>query len=158
MKRLIIGAFIVASVGMMLSACAMEETAMPADQSKLQIRTGVYRGECFGYCREEMTVTRSRLVHKKVAYPPDVTQPDIVKEQAIKVAEWNALVKNLDLDAFWRLPRMIGEPDAADQGGEWVEITRGDKTKRVDFEAEARIPEIEMFLERLRKLRRDISQ
>lgn len=130
---------------------------MTVIQPNLHIRTGVYMGECLGYCYQDMTITSNDVVHIKYALPQDPSWPDIVHQVSMGVDEWNKLVQDLDLQAFWALPRTIGEPDAADQGGEWVEISDGQKTKRVDFALDADIDEISPFLETLRELRKQIS-
>ena len=131
---------------------------MPVIQPNLRIRTGVYMGECVGYCYQDMTITSDDVMYIKYALPRDPSWPDIVHQVRMGADEWNKLVQDLDLQAFWALPRTIGEPDAADQGGEWVEITDGDRVKRVDFVLGAEIPEISSFLEKLRKLRTQISE
>jgi len=130
---------------------------MPVIQPNLRIRTGVYRGECIGYCYEDMTITPNDAVHVKYALPRDPSWPDIVHQVRLGVRKWNKLVQSLDLEAFWALPRKIGDPDAADQGGEWLEISEGEKTKRVDFVLDAEIREISPFLKMLRELRKQIS-
>jgi hypothetical protein len=130
---------------------------MPESRASLHIRTGVYFGDCIGYCREEMSLTPSGVKYVKSAFPSDPSQPDIIIEQPIDDRDWNALVRGLDRAAFRGLPRKIGDPDAADQGGEWVEISEAEKTKRVDFVLDAEVREINPFLEKLRALRKEIS-
>lgn len=148
---------LVAFAGVCVLSCRGEELSMPASQASLRIRTGVYFGECIGYCREEMIITPSGIKYVKSAFPSDPSQPDIIIEQPIDVRDWNELMQSLDLAAFRRLPRRIGDPDAADRGGEWVEISEAAQTKRVDFVLDAKVREISPFLEKLRALRKEIS-
>lgn len=158
MKWSIIHLVILVFVGLCLVSCRVEELSMLANQTNLHIRTGVYRGECIGYCFEEMSVTPDGIIYTKSAFPSDPSQPDLITEQNIEVADWNNLVASIDLELFWRLPRTIGEPDAADQGGEWLEISDGKRTKRVDFVLDTEINEIKSLLTIIRELRREISE
>ncbi len=130
---------------------------MPASKASLKIRTGVYRGECLGYCNEDMTVTPNEAVHVKYAQPKDPSEPEIVNEKRMSTRKWNKLVSGLDLEKFWELPRTIGDPDAADQGGEYLEISDGERTHRVDFAADADMSQIGKSVDELRELRRQLS-
>lgn len=130
---------------------------MPTPAAKLIINTGTYFGECVGYCIEELRMTPEKIVYSKKSSVESEELPDIVRETAMSNEVWIELVASVDLDVFKSLPDTIGLPDHADQGGEWVEISDGISTKRIDFEYGASIPEIDSLVRRLRDLRQSIS-
>lgn len=134
---------------------SMQPSQTPAQQ--LSIKTGTYFGECLGYCNDELSITSEKMIYLKTTNVKDETYPDIVEEAAITTEDWNDLVALVDLDTFNALPDTIGCPDCADQGGEWVEISDGRTTKRIDFELGASVAEIDRLVSRLRGLREEFS-
>ena len=47
---------------------------------------------------------------------------------------WPILTRNIHFDKFIKLDNVLGCPDCADGGGEWVEIKRNGRTYKVTFE------------------------
>ena len=48
--------------------------------------------------------------------------------------DWKQLVKSIDYTKFAELDTIVGCPDCADGGAEWVEIKSGNRKHRVVFE------------------------
>ena len=137
-----------------------EPTVQPLQTptQQLIIKTGTYFGLCTGYCNEELFINSERVIFLKTSNDPsDEEYPDIIEEVSITSEEWSNLVASVNLDEFNSLPDIAGCPDCADGGGEWIEISAGETTKRVDFEFGASVPEIDNLLKGLRDLREDIS-
>jgi hypothetical protein len=125
---------------------------------KLIFRTGTYFGNCIGYCNEELIVTSERMFFSRTSNDPkDEKYPNIIEEVTITDEEWNNLLASVNLDVFYSLRPIFGCPDCADGGGEWIEISDGKITKRIDFEFDASVPKIDDLVKRLRELRQDIS-
>ena len=124
----------------------------------LIIKTGTYFGLCTGYCNEELSITSERVIFSKPSNDPDDAEyPPIIEEIFITDEERSNLVTSVNLDEFNALPDIIGCPDCADGGGEWIEISDGETNKRVDFEFGTSVPDIEDLIMKLRDLREDIS-
>ncbi len=122
------------------------------------IRTGTYFGECLIHCNETVTITPEKTFYALTSNVQDSQHPDITAERETTRKDWDELQALIDGARFGTLPSTIGQPDAADQGGEWVEITVGGKAKRIDFEMNASVPEIDALLRKLREMRNEISQ
>ncbi len=45
----------------------------------------------------------------------------------------NSVVKSIDYESFKKLNEIVGCPDCADGGAEWVEIMKGDSEAQSDF-------------------------
>lgn len=132
--------------------------SLPTQTQHLIIKTVTYFGLCTGYCNEELSITSERVIFSKTSNDPDDAEyPPIIEEVSITNEIWSNLVASVNLDEFYALPDIIGCPDCTDGGGERIEISDGETTKRVDFEFGTSVPEIEDFLFKLRDLRENIS-
>lgn len=121
------------------------------------IRTGTYLGECFIHCNETLTITPDKTFYTLTSTVKDPQYPDIKVERETARKDWGELQWLINWDKFRMLPSSIGQPDSSDQGGEWVEITIGGEVKRVDFEMNASVPEIDALIQKLREMRNAIS-
>lgn len=119
------------------------------------IRAGTYFGECLTHCNTTLTITPNKIAFALTSNVPDPQHPDVVLERAITRKEWDELQTSVDWLKFRALPATIGQPDAADQGGAWVEITVDGERKRVDFEPNAAVPEFDALSRKLRELHSD---
>lgn len=126
---------------------------MTESKSVSMIRAGTYFGECLTHCNTTLTITPGKMAFALTSNVPDPQHPDLVLEREIAPKDWDELQAAIDWIKFRALPATIGQPDAADQGGEWVEITLGGERKRVDFELNAAVPEIDALSRKLRALR-----
>lgn len=117
-----------------------------------QLRNGTYAGECLVDCNEEIIVTPDKVTYSLTSNVPDADHPDIYAEGPLTPSEWEALAGAIDWDALRTLPATIGQPDAADAGGEFIEVSNG-ATRRVDFDLGAAVPQVAPLLDALRGLR-----
>lgn len=133
-----------------------KEQIMP-DLSPVQINHGIYFGEAIGYNQKELFITTEKTTYRKSSsiHVPELT--DILNEVVTKREIWDALYNALNWDAFKALPSIIGQPDARDQGGEYVEIQFETTSKRVDIEYGASIPKIDELLKVLRGYQEALS-
>jgi hypothetical protein len=131
-----------------------EEPGSPNPHA-IMISTGTSFGECAGYCRTALAVEEGgtlRFVESSwdtLNYPLKLQSGTLVADQ---LACLRAAVER-DSAAFRRLDSVIGCPDCADGGAEWIEITHGGTTKRVTFEYGKTIPAIERLQDAMRLLR-----
>ena len=124
----------------------------------MTIRNGIYLGDCLVHCNEEVTVTPDRVVYTLTSRIPDANNPDVHVESAPPPGAWDAIERALDPAALRSLPDTIGLPDAADQGGEFLEVSEADTVKRVDFPRDAEVREVAPLLAAMRDLRARLAR
>ncbi|EGG42145.1 Hypothetical protein Nlim_0984 [Candidatus Nitrosarchaeum limnium SFB1] len=116
------------------------------------IKTGTNSGHCIGYCSKEFIITPEKITYTESGR--DVS--DKTKDIPFSKSNWNELVDLIDVQKFNSLPDRIGCPGCADAPVEWIEITFGNKTKRIEFENGDDIPEINKLISVLQKIRSPI--
>ena len=124
----------------------------------MTIRNGTYLGDCLVHCDEEVAVAPDRVGYSLTSRVPDADNPDIHAESAPPPGAWESIERALDLAAVRSLPDRIGLPDAADEGGEFLEVSADGTTKRIDFPRGAHVPEIASLLDALRDLRARLAR
>lgn len=122
------------------------------------LRNGTYFGECLVDCNEEITVTPEKVTYSLTSNVRDADHPDIHAEGPVTRSEWEELAGALDSEALRSLPETIGQPDAADAGGEFLEVSQGAVTRRVNFDLGAPVPEVAPLLDALRGLRARLAR
>ena len=126
-----------------------------SDQGDIKpvIKTGTDAGFCLGYCSKEFVITPEKIIYTQGGR--DVS--DITKEIPFSKAAWKELEALIDFKKFNSLPDNIGCPGCADAPVEFIEITKGDITKRVNFEVIGDAPEIKELIMALHKIRSPIE-
>ncbi len=119
----------------------------------MTFRNGTYLGDCLVHCDEEVSVVPEAVTYSLTSRVPDARNPDIRVQAPPPPGTWDAVERALDRDAVRALPPRIGLPDAADAGGEFLEVSDGEATTRVDFPKGASVPEVAALLDALRGLR-----
>lgn len=145
----------------LLSACrqpvfheAFSALEFSVSKENIVFRVGTSFGECIGYCRTEMKVNGTTLQLKESGWNFSSMQvPDRFYTDSITVDEWNALVDAFDWRTFAALDSVIGCPDCADGGAEWLEVEYFGKVKKVTIEYGAELKGLESFLEQVRTIR-----
>jgi hypothetical protein len=98
------------------------------------IRYGTSFGECIGYCKRSIEVSTSKIHFEKIGWDQNGKLPDVTFSEEISEASWNDLVESIDFEVFLQLDSIIGCPDCADGGAEWIEIEKNDTSYKVTFE------------------------
>jgi hypothetical protein len=139
-------------------ACSQAEGGgpMPQPSAPATVTYGVYFGECVGYCIDTVEVNPTETVYTKKSNVPSPDMPDKIYRTPTKPETWQHLTGALDWGVVRTLPARFGQPDAADQGGEYVEIAVSGETRRSDLEYGATVPELARLLDLLRALRTDL--
>lgn len=125
------------------------------------IKTGTESGRCMGYCIQDFTITSDKIIYsqngREFVSNVWVNLPEITKETSLSKVEWKKLISSVDFQKFNSLPDKIGCPGCADAPIEWIEISYSEKTKRVEFESQDKIPEIDQLVVELQKIRNTIE-
>lgn len=114
--------------------------------SDLTINYGTSFGFCAGYCNRNVSMTASKVNFTKSGRDSVAKTCDRVNSDE----EWKGLIKSIDYSKFSKLDTIIGCPDCADGGAEWIEIKSGDKKHKVVFEYGNAPKETEAYIEKLR--------
>lgn len=118
----------------------------------ITIITGTSFGMCLGYCVLEATVTMDSVTYESSSWQKDKYPAKLYRE-SISSEEWDKLVTLIDMDTFEKLDDVIGCPDCADGGAEWIEIKMGDRKKKVTFEYGNSLEGMKELLNQLRIIR-----
>ena len=85
-----------------------------------QLGYGTSFGMCFGYCANSILLRSGTVMYSRSGWNDQVT-PIKCTENMTRIS-WESFKKIVDLNEFFSLPEIIGCPDCADGGAEWVEI------------------------------------
>ena len=118
----------------------------------IAIKTGIFFGMCGGYCKSEVEIVNRDVVFIASSWS-NPNYPDTMLNGNISIQEWDSLIESVDMDSLLSLDDIIGCPDCADGGGEWIEITKVDTLKRVTFEYGETVESIQSLIEKVRVIR-----
>jgi len=121
-------------------------------QTVISIKSGIFFGFCIGYCKSEIEIVNRDVVFIASSWS-DPNYPDIMLNDNISIQEWDSLIESVDMDSLLSLDDIIGCPDCADGGGEWIEITKVAAIKRVMFEYGKTVEPIQNLIEKVRVIR-----
>lgn len=138
-------------------ACENQSQGVDAEKTLngTVIKYGTAFGMCLGPCKKEMALVNDEAeftVFQNGGRGTNGGDPVTYKEKL--TSDYLAEVsKNIDFAAFSKLPEVIGCPDCADGGSEWVEIIKNDSRHKVTFEFGHDVKEIASLLKLLREKR-----
>lgn len=117
------------------------------------IRSGTSFGMCIGYCVKDMELIGTQATFTKRSYRDEAKYPTRTCTKVISADKASALKALAQLNEFRKQPEVIGCPDCADGGAEYVEIQVGEVKHRVKFEYGKTIPGFEALVKDLRAQR-----
>lgn len=140
---------------MFLSGCTQGDII----QSNYTIKSGSSFGMCIGPCYQEMSVNESQAVLRVRENKGEggLSELKVESKRAVTPQEWIEIESLVDQEALNALPKVIGCPDCADGGAEWVEIQSPGFVKKVTFEYGQPPAQIKELADRLRETRESLS-
>ena len=117
------------------------------------ITSGFSFGECLGFCFQAVTCRGVFATYVMHDFGKGAT---VEGEARLDIGAWQELLGAVDMQALQSLPDVIGSPDCADGGAEWIEVVRDGVGKRVTFEFGDDIPSIQPLLDVARGRRQAI--
>lgn len=139
------GIFICAMI--MLTSCA---SLFDVKEIK-QISYGTSFGECIGYCKHNLNIKKGSITYNCSGWID--TLQTITRTETIPDSVWNLVSTGLKINEFMDLPEVIGCPDCADGGAEWLEIELNGGTKhKVTFEYNHEPQALKFYIPFLRQL------
>jgi len=140
------GIILLLMIGLMLS-CEKNEVN-PSDIK--QIDYGTSFGMCVGYCKSEVLLKSGTVIYFRSGWNNQVESIEC-KENLTQLS-WDSVKKAVDLNEFFSLPEIVGCPDCADGGAEWLEIENfSGKKYKVTFEYGKKPEELKSMVTALRK-------
>lgn len=122
------------------------------------ISSGTSFGMCAGYCIRELVITSATTARYTAKGWDTVGYPTLVLDTTITSAEWDSLKNLADLEALKSFPDVVGCPDCADGGAEWISLDDGRQVKKVTFEYGDTLDGLGPILLRLAALRAVFEQ
>lgn len=130
----------------LVSSCAT------SNQSTIQnIYYGTSFGMCVGYCKHDIILSKDSINSNCSGWNNSVTPKSetVVQSSAI----WDDLKVKFNSTSFFNMEEVVGCPDCADGGAEWVEIKMSDNNKhKVTFEYQNEPKVLKEFVSTLRKI------
>jgi len=156
MIKLLITAFMSA---LLFDQCSSVAEQPLTDTAPITIRTGTSFGMCVGNsCRKDYVFNGTSVTLSQGGTRTQTQTPDKTCERTISAADWTSLrAAAADLDAFRKQPNVIGCPDCADGGAEYIELQQNDSRHRVTFPFGKTIPGFEPLVNALRQQREAFS-
>lgn len=108
-------------------------------------------GMCVGYCTNELTINNLKITYSKIQHTPKSDTKNCTKP--ISAEEVEAIKSLLDSEKIVALPEVIGCPDCADGGAEWLAINTGGKKYKITFEYGKPPKELEAVVAKLKLLK-----
>ncbi|MCU0392979.1 MAG: hypothetical protein MUE81_17860 [Thermoflexibacter sp.] len=139
----------------LLFACFTCEKSAEIVPNIIFIKGGSSFGMCIGHCITELEISDQTAIMHRKAWRSKIA--DKTCQRAISSTEWQTLVSKVNFAKMKNLPEVIGCPDCADGGKEWIEIVYGEQVKRVTFEFGKEVPEIQDLINEVRKIREGMN-
>lgn len=145
---------LIAALATLLTACGGYPDLVGVRQSELatSVRAGTSFGMCLGYCRTELSLEGDTAVLLHRGWNEE-THPPLEQRLLLVPADRERLLAAADVEALGAVPAVIGCPDCADGGAEWVEVEHGGRRVRVTLEHGAEVREIASLLREIRSIR-----
>ncbi|PWS31889.1 hypothetical protein [Pedobacter paludis] len=116
---------------------------------------GTSFGMCIGYCSNNLTISDLKVVFSK---SKNGQAPDTKTcSKSISEDEVNAIKDLLNSDKISALPEVIGCPDCADGGAEYVAINADGKQYKITFEYGKAPKELEAAVAKLKALKESFN-
>jgi hypothetical protein len=140
---------LVASLAL-LPACVSPSETLTGEEGVV-FRSGTSFGMCMGYCVSELTVTPDELLLVETSRDP--AQATRTRRLPLGEEEWEEILALVQPSELEGLPEVLGCPDCADGGAEWIEVEHDGGKRRVTFEYGSTVEPIQPLVAKARELR-----
>lgn len=119
-------------------------------QQSMEVYYGTSFGECMGYCKKELKLSRGQLEYFYIS-SDTLTYPKINCEKSISTDSTDLILDFIDKQIFYNMDGVIGCPDCADGGAEYILVKHGLFYKQIIFEYMNEPEEIRDIIKTLRR-------
>lgn len=123
--------------------------------TSIKVEYGTSFGFCVGYCTHVLEIDVAGAVLTRIDRREEIE--DEVYSKELTAQDFEKLIMPFENEAFMELPEVIGCPDCADGGAEWIRISKGNESKKVTFEYNDNLDGNNEFLKNLRELFADLK-
>ena len=155
MRRVTLSTLVIFAI-FVAGSCSTEPST-PESNLDIVINSGSSFGFCGGYCIREIQITGKKVVFEARSVDNE-NYPDKRIEGSISSDEWDTLVELIDMNALLSYEDVIGCPDCADGGAEWIQIQTTDTLKKVLFQYGDSLAAVQPLLEKMRSLREQYDE
>ncbi len=145
MKKTLIVIFSIA-ITLSLSACKKGNI-----KNLNSISYGSSFGMCAGYCSSNLLISDLKLTFSKSKNGQSADTKTCSK--TISEADVTAIKNELNISKISNLPEVIGCPDCADGGAEWISINADGKQYKITYEYGKAPKELEVAVAKLKVLK-----
>ena len=143
---------VIVSLTISLFSCTTDDEMLTYNTDIVSIEYGTSFGQCLGYCNRNIIISGTEVQFQASGQTITGNLPDLTIPGEITVKEWESLVKTINLLIFRNMEEVIGCPDCADGGAEWIEITTDEISHKIVFEFDNAPEEVENLIEELREI------
>lgn len=122
------------------------------DSNTTFISSGTSFGECAGYCTREIVISQDGLVYTASSWDT-LNYPVLDTSLEITSTEWSNLIALVDLSVLQGFEDVVGCPDCADGGAEWIQVVTQEDSKKITFEYGDTLDGIQPLINQLRLYR-----
>ena len=155
MRRVTLSTLVISAI--LFAGSCSKEPSTPESNSDIVINSGSSFGFCGGYCIREIQITSKKVVFEARSWG-DENYPDKRIEGSISLNDWSLLIELVDMNILLSYEDIIGCPDCADGGAEWIQIQTTDTLKKVLFEYGDSLAAIQPLLDKMRSLREQYNE
>jgi hypothetical protein len=132
------------------NVCLMYGIATCRNEKKsiLKIRYGTSLGEYSRFCKKDILITRNYIEFTKSGWTDSLKTKSF--KDTMEVTKWSELTQKININKFNDLKAIIGCPDNANGGAEWIEIETSSSKHRITFESRNEPNEVKDFINILR--------
>ena len=140
---------LLSSLAISIAIFSCEDDSQPLSETGLmKLEYGTSFGFCIGYCRRDLTVSPTQITFTKSGRPDSVQT--IRCEGEFDYDQWNSLSDQISIPESLQLDSIIGCPDCADGGAEYIALEGSDFQHKVTFEFNKEPDEVANYIEELR--------
>ena len=140
-----------------LSLGCRENVQEPGTPNTYILSYGQSFGFCIGYCDRELVYSDTKIVKTLIPTNFAETQLDTIT-CSVDFNSLPELQAKLNASVFFEMAEVIGCPDCADGGAEWIQLATEGRTKRVTFPYNDAPSEFSQIIEDLRTHHDELGQ
>jgi len=103
------------------------------DSNETIISSGTSFGLCGGYCIRKMVISSEVLSYTATSWD-SVNYPTLEYRSQLNSVEWNDLIPLVEMPKLQEFEDIIGCPDCADGGAEWIKVESSEGSEMITFE------------------------
>lgn len=139
------------------TACGAASLEGLRTEKDVTVTTGTSFGMCIGYCSRTVAIDSERIRITERSWDPD-RNPARTREESITAGEWAEIAQLASESDIPEGNLVMGCPDCADGGAEFVEVQVRGRSHKLTFEYGRPVPRADALVAKLRAVRSRFQQ